>query len=705
MVLKIIKLTTKLIIRLPKYAKISGGWGAMLKEALRVVQQEEWRGFFIRIGRLIESPQKHSFLTANTVALDLTHLNRSDATSKLGELVFPVCDTPRVSIIIAVHNAFALTVECLVAISRHRPLTTFELFLVDDASTDPDIKRIDNIPGIRVLRNTENLGYILSCNNAIKFARGEYIHLLNNDTQVQEGWLDALLKWLDNHPEVAIAGSQLLFPDGRLQEAGAQLIRPINNEPAVLVGELIGVGASPTDPRYQYPREVDYCSGASLLVRRSLLENTGGLNLQYSPAYFEDADLAFVARKLGFRVMYVPDSKVVHHLSATLGAEGSGNKLSLIRKNATTFIQKWGNEIQKRQAIRAIAFYLPQYHPIPENDEWWGAGFTEWTNVKKARQNFPGHNQPHIPTELGYYDLRQAETHEEQAKLAQEHGISGFCYYYYWFNGKRLLEKPLNDILLSGRPDFPFCICWANENWTRTWDGKENEVLIAQSHSPEDDEAFIDSLLPYLQDPRYIRINGRALVLLYKPKLLPNPANTARIWRQRCLNAGIELYLACVHTEGAPEQNIDPRQIDFDAAVEFPPLGHGVSMKPPTPLINADFIGNCYDYQATASRLSLASTPPYTFFRGVMPAWDNTARRQDTGSIFLGSGPEPYREWLNAATNWTAKQHTGEERLIFINAWNEWGEGNHLEPDLRYGRAYLEATWDVLRQFRPLFPE
>lgn len=345
--------------------------------------------------------------------------------------------------------------------------------------------------------------------------------------------------------------------------------------------------------------------------------------------------------------------------------------------------------------VRLIAFYLPQYHPIPENDAWWGKGFTEWTNVTRARPNFAGHEQPQLPADLGFYDLRLAEAREAQAALARQYGIDGFCYYAYWFGGKRLLHRPLDEVISSGAPDFPFCVCWANENWTRTWDGQEAHLLMAQQHSDADDAAFIDSLFPALRDQRYIRIDGKPLLLVYRLNLLPDARRTASIWRQKCRDAGVgEIYLAAV--DSFLDQS--PSAYGFDAAVEFPPHGMGVVTATPQPVYNARFRGLCYSYVETARRYLAKSWPEHTWFRGVMPSWDNTARRQDTGHIFLGSQPELYQQWLTAVIRQTRARHSGDERVVFINAWNEWAEGNHLEPCQRYGHAWLEATAAAKRE-------
>jgi len=336
-----------------------------------------------------------------------------------------------------------------------------------------------------------------------------------------------------------------------------------------------------------------------------------------------------------------------------------------------------------------IAFYLPQFHPIPENDRWWGKGFTEWRSVARARALFPGHYQPHFPADLGYYDLRVPETRAEQAALAREHGIGGFCYYHYWFNGRRLLERPLDDVHRSGAPDFPFCVCWANENWTRRWDGADKEILIAQNPSRADDERLIRDLLPHFRDPRYIRVGGKPLFIVYRIGVLPDVTATAVLWREVARREGIgELYLCAAKTYDTG----DPTYYGFDAVVEFPPHGlRTVTMHEQLELLDPGFSGTVVDYRQFVVDCITAREPSYTLHRTVMPGWDNTARRMHQALVFAHATPEVYELWVREVAAETRRKPPGE-RLLFINAWNEWAEGAHLEPDRRFGHQYLEAT-------------
>lgn len=357
-------------------------------------------------------------------------------------------------------------------------------------------------------------------------------------------------------------------------------------------------------------------------------------------------------------------------------------------------------------SVRTIAMYLPQYHPIPENDLWWGKGFTEWRNVAKAQPLFPGHYQPHIPADLGYYDLRLPETRIAQADLAREYGIHGFCYYHYWFNGKRLLERPFSEVLQTGEPDFPFCLCWANENWTRRWDGHDQEILIKQEYSLEDDREHIRSLFIAFEDRRYIRINDKPLFLVYRTEWQPDPKATAEVWREEALKAGLgEIFLVRVESMSS----INPFEIGFDAALEFAPDWHrrGKYLRKEMGLLERFFIRNtevCEAYNSNyisyyddmvADMLS-KPIPDYPWYRCATPSWDNTARRKNGANIFLDSTPEKFKFWLDCLLKYTRERFTGSDSLLFINAWNEWAEGNHLEPDLKTGHGYLEAVKNAL---------
>lgn len=374
--------------------------------------------------------------------------------------------------------------------------------------------------------------------------------------------------------------------------------------------------------------------------------------------------------------------------------------------------------------LRPIAIHLPQFHPIPENDEWWGKGFTEWTNVTKAKPLFKGHYQPQLPTDLGFYDLRLAEARMAQIELAKEYGIYGFCYYHYWFNGKRLLHEPLDRMLANPKEDFPFMLCWANENWTRRWDGKNKEILIKQNYSIVDDRNHIRFLCDhFFKDPRYIRIEGKPVIAIYMSALFPDISETLTIWREEARKLGFELYVC--RFEGDRVYGKKYMAPGFDAAIEFQPFAktlddfttqvtqpayqrkYSLRFLQRTPYIKqktSHFVHRHFgrlDYQVYLDFLFANYEYPkdYKRYPCVMPSWDNTARRKDKSLLFYNSTPQWYKKWLQFHFE-NFQPFSNNENFLFINAWNEWAEGNHLEPCIKWQRQYLEATKDVVSKIQ-----
>lgn len=346
--------------------------------------------------------------------------------------------------------------------------------------------------------------------------------------------------------------------------------------------------------------------------------------------------------------------------------------------------------------VAVLAFYLPQFHPIPENDAWWGTGFTEWTNVTRAVPQFRGHEQPRLPADLGFYDLRLPQARAAQAALAQAHGIHGFCYYHYWFGGRRLLHTPFDAVNASGEPNLPFCLCWANEPWTRAWDGGDRQVLLDQPYSADDDIAHLRWLAEAFRDPRYIRVDGRPLFLVYRADRLPDAAATTRRWRDEAARLGLgDLYLMKVDSFS---DRTPPSDLGFDAAVEFQPdvtrLGPSVADTAAWRQLHGDGAheaGHRVHEYADLARRAQSDDLPYPRVPCVVPAWDNTPRRARGATIVHGSTPDQYGAWLRRAID-GARAQASLPALVFVNAWNEWAEGAALEPDQRWGRAYLEAT-------------
>ncbi len=359
------------------------------------------------------------------------------------------------------------------------------------------------------------------------------------------------------------------------------------------------------------------------------------------------------------------------------------------------------------EEIKPIAIYLPQFHPIPENDKWWGKGFTEWTNVTKAKPRFEGHYQPHLPADLGFYDLRLEEARIAQEQLAKVYGVYGFCYYHYWFNGKQLLQEPLDRKLKNPKEDLPFILCWANENWTRTWDGADHQVLLKQEYSFEDDAAHIQHLIPYFKEERYIKVNGKPMFIIYRPRLFPDIEKTISIWRKAVQDDGFpDIYIGFAQNE---ENSFLPSEKGFDFGFQFQPnfgsqsrgivygthilkrIKRRIRKKLGLALENFDYYFDYLNYSQIQKELGFKKD----IYPGITPMWDNSARRKENPFILHNSTPEIYKDWLSHIKK-NYPWDSVPEQFLFINAWNEWAEGNHLEPCQKWGSAYLEATKEIL---------
>lgn len=352
-------------------------------------------------------------------------------------------------------------------------------------------------------------------------------------------------------------------------------------------------------------------------------------------------------------------------------------------------------------SVRVFAFYLPQFYPFPENDKWWGKGFTEWRNVARALPRYQGHQQPRIPRDLGFYDLRNITTIRSQVEMAKRSGLTGFCYYYYWFNGKRLLDQPLDLFLQDKTLDFQFSLMWANENWTRRWDGLENDVLMQQDYRQSDDEALVADLARYFTDPRYEHIDGRPLFVIYRPGIIPHFKRRVSAWRRLFKsNHSLEPIIFMALGFG----DYDPTVYGLDGAIEFPPhkLAEGLAtINDELDIIDPEFGGHYIRYDDLVTSSLATPTPDFELIKTLIPAWDNEARKPGRGSGFAEATPAKYENWLRQLVL-RAEQNPlmGKASYVFVNAWNEWAEGAHLEPDLHNGVAYLNSTYRALTGLR-----
>ena len=379
--------------------------------------------------------------------------------------------------------------------------------------------------------------------------------------------------------------------------------------------------------------------------------------------------------------------------------------------------------------VRIIALYLPQFHPIPENDEWWGKGFTEWTNVVKARPLFRGHYQPRLPADLGFYDLRLPEIREQQAALAKDAGIEGFCYYHYWFgNGKQLLERPFNEVLQSGSPDYPFCLCWANHDWTnKTWKKgsslRQDSMIMKMEYSMDDHRNHFFSLLPAFKDRRYIKVDGKPLFAVWAPRNIPEAKRFIDLWQQLARENGLEGLHIVGHTDNtgkalagkkanyySADMAMDYYQsvldLGFDAVISSGyrramGLAEG-RLRMMWKMLTTKTFAPSYtkmDYSRLMDHYYVAEDGEENVYPTLLPQWDRTPRAGRKAEILVDSTPEKFQHTMEKALELVVSK-APEHRLLFLKAWNEWGEGDYVEPDQKYGHGWLEAMKNAQMKFK-----
>jgi len=633
----------------------------------------------------------------NHRAPKLFEIDENRAVETIRGLSFPKIPNPEISIVIPVYNAIKELAECLLSIEEF-VVGNFEVVIADDKSPDENVeKALKGHESIVYNRNTENLGFLLNVNKAIAVAKGEYVLLLNSDVQLLDDIVATLKKELLADNQVGIAGPKIIFPNGMLQEAGCTIYKNCETK-------MIGIDQDAEDPAYNFKRYVDYISGAAWLFRKSLFDSLGGFDKQLAPAYAEDLDFCARVTRNGKKILYVPETTIVHHLSVSSNLMSSSFKYYQSAINKATFNKKYQTFYKEYSKIKPIAFYLPQYHDIKQNSYWWGKNYTEWQAAAGASPCFKGHYQPHVPSDMGFYNLLDQKSFENQANLARRYGIYGFCFYYYNFGDFELMEKAL-DTFLASKADINFCLCWANENWTRRWDGLETDVLLEQKGNNNDFFLkVLHGMERFIIDSRYIKVNDKPLVLIYRESLFEGIEVKLQIWRDywRETHNNEELYICVVDSmERAGGQGKDSLPLGFDAAVEFP--AHNIEAR--TTLKEEDilddkeeFEGILIDYPDAVKEVCSRKHPGYKRFPGCFPAWDNTPRRGNKAVVMHHAHPTAFQLFLEEKAKEALLLH-GDERMIFINAWNEWGEGTHLEPDVKYGHSALRAVEKMVKDY------
>ena len=586
----------------------------------------------------------------------------------------------------------------------------------------------------------------------------EVVGILNNDTVVEPGFLEPLLDAIDERPDAYVSPLIRYLDDPeRIWFAGASvdpdtgifvhrteldgpdrlIPTPMVTGCALLAHRRVWERVGLLDPDYflifedaEWSLRADAAGCAGLVATDSVIHHAvsatirsgatsaadyyyarNGVHFLRSAAGRPPGEAArFVlanARRTLRELRVDPNRRNLAKLAVQARgfADGYGSRMGpapahgfvgrvVARPGPTALDRQKADDRPAGERVRALAFYLPQFHPIPENDEWWGPGFTEWTNTAKARPRFPGHYQPHVPADLGYYDLRLPESRAAQAELASRFGVEGFLYWHYWFAGRRILERPFDEVLGSGEPKQPFALAWANQTWSGIWHGAPDQVLIEQTYpGADDDQAHFDSLLGAFTDPRYVTVGGRPLFYVFRPEQLPEPAAWVDRWQRMAQDAGLPgLYLIAEMSDlvGAGPIYPDPFADGFDAGVHVRiPVDRSPAAVLRMKVLRK--LGRPEVYRYTSRPVPRpASTTSRPVYPCVYPNWDNTPRSGARGLVAHASTPAAFERHVADAVD-RLQVFEPERRLLFVKSWNEWAEGNHLEPDRRDGLAYLEA--------------
>lgn len=650
--------------------------------------------------------------------------------------------TPVVSIIIPVYNTKKYLAECLDSVLA-QTYPHIEIVCINDGSTDGSLsvlKKYASAHASITVLNQKNAGVIASRNTAISKASGEYILPLDSDDIIEPDCVEKLLSLMHTTdcavaaPSVAFFGERtgryfLPTPTARNM---AQQNCIVN---CALFKKQAWIDYGGYDTRFANGIE-DYDFWWNFLQDGKTIARTKEVLFRYRIRNDEDLSrtqqtahhhslliqlmlekyplmrqliLPSVLQKImrfGPRAIRYSARKTKHYAKIALRANRVfkwryyKNYVLNQQLDKQDFVPITANEFSGEASKKLIAYYLPQYYQIPQNDEWFGRGFTEWTNTAKAVPQYIGHWQPHLPIDVGFYNLDNTSIMHRQIELAKMYGIHGFCFYYYWFSGgSKIMEKPINNWLKDKKIDFPFMFFWANEDWTNTW-GEQADLgtkTYSAKMKPEDVDKFVDDILPFFKDKNYITVNGRPHLIIYQAKKDPYLPEFIKRIGDRAKQEGLKKpYISMVFPDEQPDK-FDPRDYGADAAVEF---GAHMRVRPDyiqQPMSDDEIVNPLakvtrYDMQEFVSKKSFAYNTSFPTYRGAMSTFDNTARKIYTGAYMFSLSPSLYKEWLSELIK------TTDQDYVFISAWNEWAEGMHLEPDQRFGYAYLQATKDALEE-------